>query len=541
MSPLITGMGVVAIVLTLAALTSRLVERAPISFPMIFLGVGFLLGSYKIIDMDLHSPVLETVALISLALVLFLDAVNLQVDELKSEWYVPLATLGPGTLLTIAGVGSAAYFLMGVTPLQATFLGAVLSSTDPVVLRDIVRNQDVPRSVRRALSVEAGMNDLVVLPIVLVLIALLTADSNSAWEWADFLARILILSPLVGLTVGGIGSWAIGWIDSRMGISREYQALYGIGLVLACFATGQLLGGDGFLSAFFGGLSITLFNMTLCDCFMDYGEVTADMMMLLAFVLFGVVLADLLASVPLLAGLALAAIALFVVRPAALGLVLIPATMSNVARAFVGWFGPRGLNSLLLALLAVHAHVPGAEYLLAITGMVVVVSVVLHGATATPIAAWYGQQVAASIPTLAEEREATFIGLFDGDPQSIPRISVHELAEALESDEPPLVLDVRSRARYEMVDTQIPTSVRVLPDHVTEWAANIEKDKLIVPYCSCPNDATSLRVTRILLDLGHNARNLDGGFDAWRAHYPLEAKGTPPLPPTSVTTIALEA
>lgn len=540
MSPLIAGLGIVAIVLTLAALTSRLVERAPISFPMIFLGVGFLLGSYKIIDIDVHSPVLEAVALISLALVLFLDAVNIQVDELKNEWYVPLATLGPGTILIIAGIGVAAYYLMGVTPLQATLLGAILASTDPVVLRDIVRNPNVPRSVRRALSVEAGMNDLVVLPIVLVLIALLTAQTNTAWDWASFLARILILSPLVGLTVGGIGSWTMGWIDSRMGVAREYQALYGIGLVLASFAAGQAMGGDGFLSAFFGGLAITLFNMTLCDCFMDYGEVTAEMMMLLAFVLFGAVLSTMLSTVPLLTGLALAAIALLIVRPVSLGLVLFPAKMSNVARVFIGWFGPRGLNSLLLALLAVQADVPGAEYLLAITGLVVVVSVVLHGASATPLASWYGRRVAASIPTLAEEREATFTGLFDGDPQSLPKMSIQELAAALESSDPPIVLDVRSRARYDAVDTQIPGSVRVLPDQVNEWAGDIEKGKLIVPYCSCPDDATSMRVTRLLLEMGHTARVLEGGFDAWKAQYPLERKGTLTLPPTPATVIALE-
>jgi NhaP-type Na+/H+ or K+/H+ antiporter len=254
MSPFVIGMGVVAIVLTLSALASRLVERAPISFPMIFLGIGLFLGSYKIIDIDVHSPLLEAVALISLALVLFLDAVNIQIDELKNEWYVPVATLGPGTILTISGISVAAYFLMGITVLQAVLLGAILSSTDPVVLRDIVKNPNVPRSVRRALSVEAGMNDLVVLPIVLVLITLLKTMGSGAINWADFLGRILVLSPLIGLAVGGFGSWAIGWVDSRMGINREYQALYGIGLVLASFAAGQAMGGDGFLSAFFCGI-----------------------------------------------------------------------------------------------------------------------------------------------------------------------------------------------------------------------------------------------------------------------------------------------
>jgi NhaP-type Na+/H+ or K+/H+ antiporter len=273
---------------------------------------------------------------------------------------------------------------------------------------------------------------------------------------------------------------------------------------------------------------------------MEYGEVTAEMMMLLAFVLFGAVLSGLMSTAPLLSGLALAAIALFAVRPAALGLVLIPAKMSNLARAFIGWFGPRGLSSLLLALLAVEADIPGAEFLLAVTGIVVVISVVLHGATATPLSNWYGRRVAATIPTLAEEREATFVGLFDGDPNSLPRTNPKELAEALASDEPPIVLDVRSRARYDSVDTQIPNSVRVLPDQVIEWASKIDKNKWIVAYCSCPNDATSMHVTRQLLELGHKASVLAGGFDAWIAEYAVEPKGTPVIPPPPPAPIVLE-
>jgi NhaP-type Na+/H+ or K+/H+ antiporter len=110
-----------------------------------------------------------------------------------------------------------------------------------------------------------------------------------------------------------------------------------------------------------------------------------------------------------------------VAQPLALGLVLQRATMSNAARAFIGWFGPRGLNSLLLALLAVQAGVPGAEGLLAFTGLVVLLSVVLHGASATPLAAWYGRRVARQ--TLAEEREATATGLFQHEAKEVPRIT----------------------------------------------------------------------------------------------------------------------
>lgn len=297
-----------------------------------------------------------------------------------------------------------------------------------------------------------------------------------------FLSQLLILSPVVGLIVGGVGAWLMGKADARFGIRNEYQALYGIGLVLAAYAAGQAVQGDGFLAAFFAGLAVTIFNVSLCDCFLDYGEVTAEMAMLLTFILFGAVLSVLLSTIAVVPALALIVIGL--IRPLALGLVLRHATMSNAARVFIGWFGPRGLNSLLLALLAVQAAAPDAERLLAITGMVVLVSVIAHGSSATPLSAWYGQRVAQLQVTLAEEREGTVVGLFEPDASDTRRISVRELAARLAGADPPLVLDVRSRAHYENDPHQIPGSIRVLPDRVVEWAADQPRTRSIVAYCT---------------------------------------------------------
>ncbi len=486
MSTLVLGFALVAVVLMVSALASGLVERAPLSFPMIFLGLGFLLGDggLGVIRMDAHNPVLETVAIASLALVLFLDAVKLQVNEVRSDWRVPMLSLGPGTLLIILAVAAAASLLAGTTMTQSLLLGAMLSSTDPVVLRDVVRDERIPRSVRRALSVEAGMNDIVVLPIVLILIAILGANIGSTLDWLRFLAQLLVLSPLVGLLVGGVGAWLIGRMDARFGIRREYQALYGIGLVLAAYAAGQAVHGDGFLVAFFAGLAVNIFNVSLCDCFLEYGEVTAEMAMLLAFVLFGAVLSTLLNTVPAVPTLLLAAFVIVVARPIALGLVLLRATMSHTARAFIGWFGPRGLNSLLLALLVVQAGAPEAERLLAITGMVVVVSVIAHGASATPLSSWYGRRVARAQLTLAEEREGTATGLFESDGHVVDRITPAELAARLAEPDPPIVLDVRTRGQYDNDPGQIPGSVRVLPDQVEVWASHIERGRAVVAYCT---------------------------------------------------------
>ena len=266
-----------AVVLTVSALIAGLVARGPLSFPMLFLSLGLLLGpgALGLVNLNARSPAVEAVATVSLALVLFLDAGKLDADDLRHNWHIPVLSLGPVTLLTVGGIAFAAHFLFGAGLTTSLLLGAVLATTDPVVMRDVLRNEQIPRSVRQALNVEAGMNDIVVLPLVLILSAVLQTTSRSALDWAVFLAELLLLSPLVGLVIGCIGAWLMGKIDARQSVPREYQALYGLGLVLATYVAAQAVGGDGFLAAFFAGIAVNVFDVTLCDCFMDYGEVTA--------------------------------------------------------------------------------------------------------------------------------------------------------------------------------------------------------------------------------------------------------------------------
>jgi NhaP-type Na+/H+ or K+/H+ antiporter len=268
-----------------------------------------------------------------------------------------------------------------------------------------------------------------------------------------------------------VGAWLMGKADAAFGISREYQALYGIGLVLLAYAGAQSLGGDGFLAAFAAGFAVAVLNFDLCDCFLDYGETTTEMTMLLSFILFGVVISEIALAVPLVPVLVLAVVVIFVARPLAIGLVLRRAAVSNAARAFIGWFGPRGLNSLLLALLAVQNGVMNAEFLLAVTGIVVTVSVVVHGASATPISILYGR--ALERRTLQEEREGTAAGLFEGPAGETPRIKPKELAKEMEGTNPPIILDVRTRSQYERDRTQIPGSVRVPTDRIEDWARRL--------------------------------------------------------------------
>ena len=143
MPDFVLAFGLIAIVLTVTALGAGLVERSPLSFPLMFLGLGFVLGNsvLGIVDMGVHDPVLEIVATLTLALVLFLDAVKLQVNELGKRWLIPALILGPGTVLIIALGAVPIALLIGFGWIFAFIGGAILASTDPVVLREIVRDE----------------------------------------------------------------------------------------------------------------------------------------------------------------------------------------------------------------------------------------------------------------------------------------------------------------------------------------------------------------------------------------------------------------
>ena len=177
---------VIAIILLVPALASGIVARTPLSFPILFMGLGILLGGNFLgfIDMDVRSPTLEVVATFTLSLVLFLDAINLQVDQLGRRWLILALILGPGTAIIIALGAVPLALLLGFGWIVPFLCGAILASTDPVVLRELMRDRRIPRSIKQILKIEAGTNDLIVLPIILILIAVGQPGERDAGQWA---------------------------------------------------------------------------------------------------------------------------------------------------------------------------------------------------------------------------------------------------------------------------------------------------------------------------------------------------------------------
>lgn len=184
MPDFLLGFALVGLVLTVTALISGIVERSPVSFPLIFLSFGLILGDgvLGVIELGPHDEVLEIVATITLSLVLFLDAVKLDIRDLGRRWVVPFLILGPGTLIIIGLGALPLVLLLGFTWTVALIGGAILASTDPVVLREILRDERIPRSVRQVLRIEAGTNDLIVLPALLILIAVAQQEAGSFVE-----------------------------------------------------------------------------------------------------------------------------------------------------------------------------------------------------------------------------------------------------------------------------------------------------------------------------------------------------------------------
>src|SRR5439155_12381471 len=167
-------------------------------------------------------------------------------------------------------------------------LGAALASTDPVMLRALLNKPSVDSGVRQALRLEGGMNDAVLLPMVLVGMTLLGhASSPGPSQWTHLAMSVLILSPAAGVVVGLAGVGMLELVRKRIGVRRDYESIYSLGVAFAAFAAAESVHGSGFLAAFAAGITIAALDVELCDCFLEYGETTAEMTLLFTFVLFG--------------------------------------------------------------------------------------------------------------------------------------------------------------------------------------------------------------------------------------------------------------
>src|SRR4051812_44089123 len=394
-------LALIGIVVLVSSLLSGWVDRTGLPQVAIFLLLGLVLGPWGLglLDLTLRSPSLQVIATLALVLVLFSDAIGVDISEIRRNRRLGLFVLGPGTLLPALLIAVTGWLLLGLSVPGALILGAALASTDPVLLRSLVRRPELPGDARIALRLESGMNDVVLLPIVaLSILALQVENGAAAPNVGRRLLGLFVLGPGLGALIGWSAITFLEQIRRRFGVRRDYESLYALGVAFTSYATAEAVGGSGFLAAFTAGLVIASLDIELCDCFFDYGEASAEIFLLLTFVAFGVSLIWIGLTAIDIRTLAFAIIAL-AMRTAVLLPGLRPAGISDSSRRLIAWFGPRGLSTLLLVLLAVFAGIPEAERLFSVACLVVLLSVVLHGGG---IALFLRRRVEPAVPFASE-------------------------------------------------------------------------------------------------------------------------------------------
>ena len=482
---LVGVLALVGIVILVASLLSGVIERSGLPQVGIFLLLGALLGpaGLGLIDLTLESPTLQIIGPIALVLVLFSDAISMDMGEVGRQRRLALVVLGPGTLIPAALIGLAGHLLLGLSWLEAMILGAALASTDPVLLRNLLRRPTLPPTARVALRMESGMNDVVLLPIIVLgILAVHSGGSVDPVEFGRHALGLFILGPALGALVGYIAITLLEKIRSRVGVRRDYESLYALGVAFTAFAAAEAVGGSGFVAAFAAGIVVAVMDVELCDCFLDYGQATAEMFLLFTFVAFG---AWLIWSGFSVADGPTVLFALFAlaIRTVVLLPVLAKSGVALRDRRLIAWFGPRGLSSLLLILLPVFAGMPGSVRLFEITCLVVLLSVFLHGAG---IAVFLRKDPGPSpgFTTAPEPRPKARTAAPEAP---VPeRITLAEMRELQQAGESVVLADVRTDRSYRDDNLQATGAIRLPPDDAVRRARELGLDHhgTVVLYCA---------------------------------------------------------
>lgn len=482
MESLLAMLALIGAVIVISALLSGWVDRTGVPQVAVFLAMGALIGPIGLgmLDASVDSPILHVVATLSLVLVLFTDAVSLDLKEVREHRLLASLVLGPGTILTTILIAAAAWYLLDLSVPLAAILGAAIASTDPVLLRGLLRRPALHNSVRQALRIESGLNDVVLLPVVLVAMEVLSRSVPlTGSEWGRLAINMLLLSPGAGIIVGIVGVSALEMVRTRSGVRRDYESIYSIGLAFAAYAAAESVHGSGFIAAFAAGLTVSAMDAELCDCFLEYGETTAEMALLFAFVLFGTSIIWGGLSI-ISAATILFTVAAILLRPVAYFPALIPAKLATGNRALIAFFGPTGLSSLLLVMLAVFKGIDGSTYLLQVCSLVVLVSVVVHGFS--PMLLVRGPK---DEPKPAPKGKLTLAvrEVVDDRPRA-NTITLEEYRQ-LQASGTGLLVDSRSARTYAETEA-VPGSVRVHPDHAVADANRqaLPQGATLVVFCA---------------------------------------------------------
>lgn len=384
------------IIIFIVAIFSRRIDKLPITAQMIFIFAGIIIGWFITGFVDVKEPPVSTIVLsiaeIALVLVLFTDASKVKLNDIKLN-SLPTRLLSIGLISTIIlGIAVAVMIFTDLTLWEAAIIGVVLAPTDAALGQVVVKNKKIPEKIREALEIESGLNDGLAVPFLLVFIAIGLAEesfSPTGYFIQTALAQIG-LGALVGIATGLIGSGIVIKSRDKGRITPQYQRIAFLVLAVISFLVADEIGGSGFIAAFVGGLATAYVTRDAGKVLMDFAEAEGQLLNLTVFFLLGIIIADLIPFITWQIIL-YAILSLTIIRILPVAISLIGTNISLDSVLFMGWFGPRGLASIVLALIALERVevFPGQDTFILAVFITVLFSVVAHGITALPLSRLY--------------------------------------------------------------------------------------------------------------------------------------------------------
>ena len=382
---------VISVFVFVYSLASGRLERSVFGGAVLFTFFGILAGPvcFGLLNLHVDSEHLRTLAELSLALVLFTDASNADLTTLKSNIHIPQRLLLIGLPLTIIlGFGTGVLLFDNLSLFEIAILATLLAPTDAALGKAVVSDQTVPGKIREGLNVESGLNDGICVPILFLFLSLATSAAETSNP--GMLSIRLVLEEIgVGLGVGVV----LTWVGSRLlrssvtkkWVTETWRQLPIVALAVSCFALAQVLGGSGFIASFAGGLLFGWLAKKHKHDFLLAAEGTGDTMALITWVLFGAVVVGQNFDEFSPQVFTYAVLSLTVIRMLPVFVVLSGLKLRASEKLFIGWFGPRGLASIVFGVIVLQAHLPGSSTIVLVAECTIILSIIAHGLSAHPL------------------------------------------------------------------------------------------------------------------------------------------------------------
>jgi NhaP-type Na+/H+ or K+/H+ antiporter len=380
------------------SLVSKGLEKTIMTAPIIFTlaGMGIYLISPGLVEQEINHNIVLLIAELTLALLLFTDASRMDLRKLLKETGLPQRLLGIAMPLTIlTGTILAVLIFDQFSIWEAALLAVILAPTDASLGQVVVKSRLVPESIRRALNVEAGLNDGLSMPFFSLFIGLAASvDSLFHGDWLLYTFEQIFFGLLTGIMIGWLGGWLLGSTGKRGWVEKPLQQLGLLSLALMCYGGAGLIGGNGFIAAFTGGLLVKRGFEDAHFHASNFSEAWGQLLNLYVFFLFGTIVTPLIPhfGTPTLV---FAILSLTLIRMLPVAVAMIRTRLAPVSILFMGWFGPRGLASIVLGLIYLESEVilrNEVDIVLTVAAAVLL-SILAHGVSALPGTKWYARQL----------------------------------------------------------------------------------------------------------------------------------------------------